>query len=61
MTEVRKIRIENDNCVPEIDTWLLKNVGIGNWSEWIGFTALPYRSFSFKKEEHETLFILRWL
>lgn len=44
----------------DIDYWLETNVGLGNWKEWFGLTNLPYRSFSFKREEDATMFLLRW-
>lgn len=56
-----RVRIPNDSCTPEIDVWLKENVGPGNWAEYFGFTALPYRSFSFRNDKHKTMFILRFL
>jgi len=58
--DTRRLRIGNDYCVPEIDTWLRDNIGYGNWREWIGFTNVPYRSFEFKDEQYMLLFILRF-
>ena len=63
----RKIRITNERLWDiaqeghDLDQWLIDNIGYGNWTEWLGVSNLPYRSFSFKHEEHETLFILKWL
>jgi len=56
----RRLRIGNDDCVPEIDTWLRDNIGYGNWREWIGLTNVPYRSFEFADEQYMLLFILRF-
>ena len=63
----RKIRISNDRLWEhaesgkDIDLWLQREVGAGNWVEYFGFTALPYRSFGFKKESDATLFAMMWL
>lgn len=64
---MKKIQISNQTLWDiaqngdDIDQWLRDNVGIGNWTEWIGLTAVPYRCFSFKAPVHETLFVLKWL
>lgn len=61
-----KIRISNEKLWEyamqgeDIDAWLKDNVGVGNWSEWHGITALPYRSFSFKSDKDLLLFTMRW-
>lgn len=44
----------------EINNWLLENVGLENWCEYIGFTTFAYRAFSFKDSVMETLFTLRF-
>lgn len=44
-----------------IDVWLIKEVGYGNWKEWIGITNLPYRTFEIENEELAILFQLRWM
>lgn len=57
------IRVSNDtlwNATESIDLWLENNIGLGNFTEYIGFISLPYRSFSFNDPKHEILFILRW-
>lgn len=59
-SKVTKISIPNDKCFPEMDTWLKKNIGFGNWIEWIGLSNRPYRSFSFTHEKDMVLFKLRW-
>ena len=43
-----------------IDTWLVDVIEYGNWTEYIGLVNLPYRSFSFEKEEDAVLFALKW-
>lgn len=67
-TDVRKIRIPNEKLWEhsqngcDLDQWLKTVVGMGNYTEYIGvLTTLPYRSFSFKYEEHAILFSLLWL
>ena len=61
-----KIRVPNEKLWEhaengrDIDKWLKENIGYGNYKEWIGFTALPYRSFEFKNEKDELLFTLTW-
>ena len=63
---MNKIQISNDRLWAialsgdDIDQWLDNNIGPGKWIEWVGLTALPYRSFTFKDPRDETLFILRW-
>jgi hypothetical protein len=52
---------ELKNSGEDIDQWLRQQVGIGNWTEWIGIISLPYRSFSFKDSKYESMFILKWL
>lgn len=65
-TTVNKIRVRNEILWEHalrgdnIDDWLRSEVGLGNWTEWFGITNLPYRSFSFKDQKHEAMFILRW-
>lgn len=61
INDTARIRIGNDQCVPEIDTWLKEYVGYGNWTEYIGITMVPYRSFQFKNPADATAFILRFL
>lgn len=57
-----QIQIPNDSCVPEIDTWLVANVGYGNFKEWFGvLVARPYRTFEFAREEDATMFALKFL
>jgi hypothetical protein len=61
-----KIRITNEilwqheSVGENIDTWLINNIGKGNWTEHLSYINVPYRSFSFKEERHATLFVLKW-
>ena len=63
---MNKIRIPNERLWQitqngkDIDQWLMDNMGFGNYTEWFGLTALPYRSWSFKDEKDAALFVLRW-
>lgn len=64
---INKIRVSKahiDLCYDRdgiiIDDWLEEHIGRENYTEWIGFIELPYRSWSFYHAEHETLFALRW-
>ena len=41
-----------------IDSWLMDNIPMGKWLEHIGFTMLPYRSFSFVDERDMFLFVM---
>jgi hypothetical protein len=65
--DVDKIHIKNERlweiaeAGEDIDGWLKENVGHENYTEWVGITNVPWRTFSFKDEEMRTLFILRWL
>ncbi len=62
----RKIRINNERLWQiaqdgeDIDQWLKDNVGMGNYREWFSRVMVPYRLWSFKNEEHATMFMLRW-
>lgn len=64
---MNKVRISNDRLWQHasngenVDQWLRENVGYDNYTEWIGMTALPYRSFSFDDPKHATMFALRWV
>jgi hypothetical protein len=66
MAIMEKIKITNQQLWNfaqkglDIDEWLKENIGIGNYTEWIGFVNLPYRSFSFKNESDATYFKLVW-
>lgn len=56
------IRVPNDNCGPEIDTWLVANAGYGGYKEWLNpFVRQPYRCFEIFDEELAIIFKLMWL
>lgn len=63
---MNKIRISNDELWElaingiVIDDWLKGNIGIGNYVEHFGLVNLPYRSFSFAKDEDATWFMMKF-
>jgi hypothetical protein len=65
MTE--KIRISNDRLWSlaqsrvDVDEYLEKAVGIGNYTEHFGIFNLPYRVFSFRNESDAIMFSLKFL
>ena len=69
--KISKVKISNDRLWEiaqtghNIDHWLREHVGYGNWKELYSADPadgnLPYRTFSFKEEKDEVMFVLKWL